>query len=112
MAITAKKFLHSLAPQSLYPDPVSPWHLLANGIIERAVKDYRKAQKKHYRLVRRIARAAVAGKKPTDEEKWAVNIAKQELRELECFFRSDWFETLSEIDGEYLIARLKEEVAI
>ena len=59
------------------------YRLLVNAIIIQAVKDYRKALKYDYRGIKR-----------------------------ECcrFFRSDWFKTLTAIDGEMLISRLKSEV--
>lgn len=59
------------------------YQLLVNDIIIQAVKDYRKALKYDNRGIKR-----------------------------ECcrFFRSDWFKTLTAIDGELLISRLKSEV--
>ena len=59
------------------------YRLLVNAIIIQAVKDYRKALKYDHRSIKR-----------------------------ECcrFFRSDWFKTLTAIDGEMLISRLKSEV--
>ena len=35
--------------------------------------------------------------------------SEESLEELEDFFRSDWFKTLTDLDGEMLIKRLKEE---
>ena len=63
---------------------------LANAIILLAVKDYRRALK----LLSKIphSRSAIA----------AVN-------EMERFFRSDWYETLTSVDGEMLIRKLREE---
>ena len=59
------------------------YQLLVNAIIIQAVKDYRKALKYDHRGIKR-----------------------------ECcrFFRSDWFKTLTAIDGEMLISRIKSEV--
>ena len=59
------------------------YRLLVNAIIIQAVKDYRKALKYDHCGIKR-----------------------------ECclFFRSDWFKTLTAIDGEMLISRLKSEV--
>ena len=56
---------------------------LANAIILLAVKDYRKALKFDERGVKR-----------------------------ECvrFFRSEWFKSLTKLDGELLITKLKSEV--
>lgn len=56
---------------------------LANAVIIQAVKDYRKALKYDHRGIKR-----------------------------ECcrFFRSDWFKTLTAVDGEMLISKIKSEV--
>ena len=56
---------------------------LANAIIMQAVKDYRKALKYDHCGIKR-----------------------------ECcrFYRSEWFKTLTSIDGEHLISELKSEV--
>ena len=59
---------------------------LANAIILKAVDDYR---------------TALQGVPCKDTDK--------EIKELEKFFRSAWFKVLTKIDGEYLIARLREE---
>lgn len=56
---------------------------LANAIILQAVKDYRKALKHDER-----------GRK----------------REIEKFFRSEWFSILTSISGEMLIQKLRAEV--
>ncbi len=64
---------------------------LANEIIIKAVKDYRAA-------LRRQARNPDSPK------------AKHDIYEIERFFRSEWFSCLTEISGEYLIRRLREEV--
>lgn len=64
---------------------------LANAIILQAVTDYRKALK-------------------------AVNLnsrnkeAKATIDECEEFFRSSWYSTLTKLDGEYLISKIKTEV--
>lgn len=64
---------------------------LANAIIIQAAKDYRAA-------LRRLRR------KPN------IKDAKAEKESIERFFRSDWFRTLTEVDGEMLIRKLNEEV--
>ena len=61
---------------------MDPYQELANAIVLQAVKDYRM----------------------TDDE--------QELREIERFFRSGWFETLCDLDGRALIWKLRMEVGI
>ena len=59
------------------------YRLLVNAIIIQAVKDYRKALKYDAR-----------GRK----------------REIEKFFRSEWFTVLTNISGEMLIRKLRAEV--
>ena len=58
---------------------MDPYQELANAIVLQAVKDYRM----------------------TDDER--------ELKEIERFFRSDWFGVLTDVDPEYLIRRLRKE---
>ncbi len=67
-----------------------PYENLANAIILRAVKDYRIAQK-------RLKKDPRNGK-----ELYAK-------REIERFFRSDWYASLTAVAPEELIKRLKEE---
>lgn len=64
---------------------------LANAIIVQAAKDYAKA-------LRRLK------KFPHDKE---VQYVKQDC---ERFFRSGWFEVLTDLNGEVLIQRMNEEV--
>ncbi len=63
---------------------------LANAIVLQAVKDYRFAMK-------RLA------KYPRNDS------ALYTKREVERFFRSDWYTLLTTVDPETLIKRLKEE---
>lgn len=69
---------------------MSPWQSLANAIVICAAKDYRRA-------LRRIR------KKPTNKE------ALSEIADIERFFCSDWYKTLTDVDGEIIIRRLREE---
>ena len=62
---------------------------LANAIVIQAAKDYRKALRKYKRQPENKA-------------------AKSEIREIERFFRSNWYKMLTDLDGEMLIARLRE----
>lgn len=78
-----------MAGKNLAEDPCEA---LANGIVLQAVNDYRMALKK---LIRN----------PRNQE------AMQEAMEIERFFRSGWYSTLSDVDGEFLIERLREEMA-
>lgn len=68
------------------------YELLANAIIEQAVTDYRKAQKKLCR-------------DPKHET------AKQTVKGIERFIRSPWYSVLTNVDPDALIDRLKKETA-
>lgn len=72
---------------------LSPWQKLANAIVEQAVDDYRKA------------RARLKANPMTADR------ADCEIRQLERFFRSSWFEVLTDVDGRTVLARLRKEVA-
>ena len=71
---------------------MTPYNELANAIVMQAVKDYRKALKS-LRLNSRNKKAM------------------EEAMECEEFFRSPWYRTLTFVDGEYLIDKLRAEVA-
>ena len=64
---------------------------LSNAIVLQAVKDYRNALKR-------------LKKHPQNEK--ALNTK----REVERFFRSDWYASLTTVDPEMLILKLNEEV--
>lgn len=66
---------------------------LANAIIVQAVKDYRAAQ-------------ALLRINPNDR------ISKREAKKIEQFFLSSWFSILTDLDGELLLEKLKEEVSL
>lgn len=66
------------------------WEALANGIVEQAVKDYRAALKTLRRHPN--SKAAMA-----------------DAMEIEKFFHSPWYGTLTRIDPDYLIDRLRKE---
>ena len=70
-----------------------PYENLANAIIIQACKDFRRAYKRYLRRYR-------SSDKPDAE-----------LLELESFFRSDWYKTLTSVDGEYLMDRIKKEAS-
>ena len=63
---------------------------LANAIVLQAVKDWRKAVK-------------TLKKRPRYEA------AKQMRDDCERFFRSDWFEELTSVDGSVILRKLKQE---
>lgn len=67
-----------------------PYQNLANAIILTAVKDWRSARRKLKR-------------KSNNKD------AKILLEECESFFRSAWFASLTDVDGEMLIRKLYEE---
>ena len=72
---------------------INPYENLANAIILKAVKDYRKALKKQSKRLK-------------------YDPAMQTISEVERFFRSDWFEQLTSLDGEMLIIKLRAEVEL
>lgn len=64
---------------------------LANAIIVRAAKDYRKALKRSLCF-------------PNS------NSVKNEIRKLEAFFQSDYYKLMTNLDGDMLMQRLRQEV--
>lgn len=62
---------------------MNPYQALANAIIETVVRDYKTALKYHYTH--------------PDKTEYA-----DEVESLEGFFRSSWYELLTDLDGEYL----------
>ena len=73
-------------------DTETAYENLANAIVLQAVKDYRSAK-----AMQRID--------PKDYS------ARGRIGVIRKFFRSDWFRTLTDIDGEWLIRKLDEEAA-
>ena len=78
----------SMASKNLAEDP---YERLANAIILSAVADYRVELK-------RI--------KKNPENRLAIDEALQ----IERFFRSQWYQQLTSVDGEFLISKLQEEI--
>ena len=68
-----------------------PYERLANAIVLQAVSDYRVVLKK-------------IKAHPKNRE------AISEALEIEKFFRSGWYSILTDVDGEYLIRRLQDEI--
>ena len=68
-----------------------PYERLANAIVLQAVSDYRVALKK-------------IKAHPKNRE------AISEALEIEKFFRSGWYSILTDVEGEYLIRRLQDEI--
>ena len=65
---------------------------LANAIVLQAVSDYRAVLKK-------------VKKNPKNRD------SIDGVLQIEKFFRSEWYQVLTSVDGEYLIDRLRKEVA-
>jgi hypothetical protein len=72
-------------------DNMDPYEALADAIILQAVRDYR----------------SVLGSLKLRPENRMALYRKQEI---ENFFRSQWYQALTTIDGEMLIRKLNEEV--
>ena len=72
---------------------MNPYKELANAIIVQAVKDYRDA-------VERL--------RYTPDDKSALH----DKRSIERFFHSEWFSILTDLNGELLLKKLKEEVSL
>ena len=69
---------------------LDPYQELANAIVIMAAKDYRHA----LRIQRRNPDSPAA---------------RIKIDEIERFFRSDWYRLLTDVDGEMLIKKLREE---
>ena len=69
---------------------MTPYQRLANAIVEQAAKDYRSALKA---LARDSDNAYI----------------QDEVKSLERFFRSRWYGILTNVDGDYLIDKQREE---
>ena len=67
------------------------WENLANAIIVQAADDYRWARKK------------------LKEDPYCLKAIRM-IKEVEPFFTSDWFRALTDVDGEMILSRLKEEI--
>ena len=70
---------------------MEPYQALANAIVELAVKDYKKALKQHFRF-------------PNSKD------YADEVASLERFFRSGWYEMLTDLDAEYLMSAVRRMV--
>lgn len=69
---------------------MDPYEKLANAIVIQAAKDYRTAERKLKRNPRN-------------------QLAKAEADSIDRFFRSDWYKCLTEVDGEMVLRKLREE---
>ena len=68
-----------------------PYEKLANAIIVQASKDYMTNLRKKKRNLGSAS-------------------AEHDIRECERFFRSGWYQVLTSVDGEYLIAKLRKAI--
>ena len=68
-----------------------PYERLANAIVLQAVNDYRVAMK-------------AVKRNPNNR------VALDNALQIERFFRSGWYSTMTSVDGEYLIRRFQEEI--
>ena len=109
--MTAKRFLDSLSQHGRFSRTASPWQLLANAIIEQAVKDYWATGKTLSRLREKAAQETAKGRRLSSYDRGRLDDAERNLRELEDFFRSEDIAVLSGLDGAYLLSRLQEEAA-
>ena len=76
---------------TVHHDPGAPYENLANAIVIQAANDYRD-------ILQRL--------KKYPEDRMAVSV----LMETENFFRSAWYRVLTDVDCEYLIRMLREEM--
>lgn len=67
---------------------MTPYEGLANAIIEQAAKDYHKALRYHFAHPERVS-------------------YKREVESIGRFFRSGWYQELTNVSGEYIIRRLR-----
>lgn len=70
----------------------NPYENLANAIILTAVEDYRRALKRYV-------------KNPTNKD------TEADVNELERFLKSGWYSVFTSVDGEFLIRKIRAEVA-
>ena len=70
---------------------MNPYRELADAIIVQAARDYRSA-------------LWMLKRNPWNED------AEQMKRDVERFFHSRWYRSLTELDGDWLLQKLREEV--
>lgn len=98
---------------------------LANAIIERAVEDYKMAiyylyylKNNKYEIIQQIVERDEKLANPIHYTSVAlqalyyrkVDAAKQEVLNIERFFYSQWYQTLTRVDGKTLVRRVKEQI--
>ena len=78
---------------------MEPYSELANAIILRAIDDYRRALERLNYLL----------KTPQFNGRRIVEI-KREIDKVEEFFRSEWYDEMTDISGEDVIRKIRKEV--
>jgi len=79
---------------------MEPYDELANAIILRAIDDYKIC----------LDRLKYLLKEPSFNGKRIVE-TKREIDEIEEFFRSEWYDKMTDISGEDVIKKIRSEVA-
>ena len=79
---------------------MEPYDELANAIILRAIDDYKIC----------LDRLKYLLKEPSFNGKRIVE-TKREIDEIEEFFRSEWYDEMTDISGEDVIKKIRSEVA-
>ena len=114
--------------QSLFRNTgITEYDNLANAVIMQAVDDYRQARqflkehpatkelREHVRLrsaERKRIYKLTRQKLPLDDrEKLLMKISrtKKDAKDIERFFHSSWYTVLTDVPGDYILDRLKEE---
>lgn len=72
---------------------------LAHAIIKQAVADYTKS----YIFLR-------DNKDNHDVDFRKIKVENRNIKSIEKFFKSEWFEVLSGVNGDFLLQKLKEEI--
>ena len=78
---------------------MEPYSNLANAIILRAIDDYRRSLERLNYLL----------KTPEFNGRRIVE-TKREIDEIEEFFRSEWYDEMTDISGEDVIRKIRKEV--
>ena len=83
---------------------------LANAIIIQAAEDYREVAAYIAELEDLLAEAVEEG--TIKSLNFRIKIAMHKLREVEDFFKSDWFKVLTKADHEMIMEGLREECGV
>lgn len=81
----------------------NPWEELANAIITKATEDYRNL----YRVLNPPPGGSTIREKSVPH--WEDTDPQEKIQRIEAFFHSAKFKVLTNIDGDWLIRKLKEE---